>query len=156
MIIGNFYKTACFVMLDENNNLTNKIIPIIDFLHNDPEIGQNMPHYHIDDRFFTLDTETKIFGKEKIYEIVENFSNIVVENSIVSCDGQLKGKIVYLDLKLLRNNLTTTFEFGGYSIINYKKDKCPHRGFDLTNTLMDENGVKTCPLHGLKVKKCKI
>jgi nitrite reductase/ring-hydroxylating ferredoxin subunit len=33
------------------------------------------------------------------------------------------------------------------------KGKCPHRGYDLSNEIPNENGIITCPLHGLQFDK---
>ncbi len=159
MTVGEYYKVPCFVLLHEGN-LTNNIVPLIDYPHSHPGTEQILPHYHVDKRFFTHDTNLRIYAKEGTYETMDYCGNITVQNeknNIATTDagtqiGTVYGKIVDIELRLLHADLTPDFEHKDHCAVNHRGNKCPHLGFDLSRVAADGNGVRTCPMHGLKVK----
>ena len=115
------------------------ILPLIDHLHNDKENGQEEPHYHVDTRCQST----------MIHQGLRIFPKNIAHNHFIA----------YRYLVKIRNHqiksTITPVEMISNSKLKHKcihKGKCPHRGFDLTNEIPDENGVITCPLHGLKFK----
>lgn len=118
------------------------LVPLIDHPHSDRENGQIVVHYHVDTRYF---------GKQKHLRSCE-----------ISTDHRRITQGVYeLDYFNLKKNgdkieAITPVHMIKNSKLKHKcihKGKCPHRGFDLTNEKPDEDGIITCPLHGLKFDK---
>lgn len=123
--INSFYKTKKIEYL----------VPIIDFLHDDKENGQEMPHYHMDSRFIENDRKyiSRIYPHEhKDFEIVYQEMTCIkeIEDNFTHISFIKKSKFG----KCMKNN------------------KCLHRGYDLSNIKPDENGIITCPLHNLKYR----
>lgn len=109
------------------------ILPLYDHPHSDKENGQNEIHYHIDGRY------------------IENYP----EDFRISLPLSNNEKFEYRYLKRIRENepFKTNVSLISKSKLKHKcihKGKCPHRGYDLSNEKPDENGIITCPLHGLK------
>lgn len=156
---GELFLVPCIVneidFLNESVN-TKKIefvIPIINHPHNDIENGQEEVHYHADFRFVELREKD---GAMFVY--LENDTKCYVYNLRPTLkDGEFK----YIILKVINGNkhLTTPVEFIKKSKLKHKcihKGKCPHRGYDLSQVSEDENGIVTCPLHGLQFKDKKL
>lgn len=106
-----------------------EFVPIINHPHNDIENGQQEVHYHKDDRF-----ESNV---PHLRPSRDDFHNLE-----------------YLVLICLKTTIesTTPVDLIKKSKLKHRcihKNKCPHRGFDLSNETK-KNGVVTCPLHGLK------
>lgn len=109
------------------------VFPLINHPHNDIENGQEETHYHIDFRYpmspptySRVDLPLKHNQKleyRMLSKIKDKHSHITHINLISK--SKLKHKCIH-------------------------KGKCPHRGYDLSNEIPDENGIITCPLHGLK------
>ncbi len=118
------------------------LVPLIDHPHSDRENGQIAIHYHVDTRYF---------GKQnhlRRYDISTDYRRIT--QGVYELD--------YFNLKKNKHRIEAITPV--HSIKNSRlkhkcihKGKCPHRGFDLTNEEPDENGIITCPLHGLKFDK---
>lgn len=102
-----------------------KITPVINHLHDE--------HYHFDNRFHAT------------------FNNVVQ----TSPEILLTGNIEYFPLKVVNEN-PSIFDFSKESPIEEckHKGKCPHMGYDLKQ-VEEMDGIKTCPLHGTKVKVYK-
>ena len=118
------------------------LVPLIDHPHSDIENGQIAIHYHVDTRYF---------GEQKH---LKNYK--VVTNHLRVTKGVYK--LDYFNLKKNRDKIEaiTPVHIIKNSKLKHKcihKGKCPHRGFDLTNEKPDEDGIITCPLHGLKFDK---
>jgi Rieske [2Fe-2S] domain len=110
-------------------------VPIIDHAHNDVENGQPESHYHIDTRFRAITNET-------VYSIrfpLPLSKDQRLEYRIKQC---ISLKVEFeTSVKLIRKSKMK------HNCIH--KGKCPHRGYDLSQ-VVSENGIITCPLHGLK------
>lgn len=116
-----------------------EINPIINHPHSDVENGQNEIHYHLDYRFIS---NKKCFfhryGTE--FRITKN-DNIEIEYHPLPVINEIMPEYGITPIELIKNSKIKQFS---------KNNKCPHRGFDLSNT-NPINGVITCPLHGLKI-----
>lgn len=131
----------------EINGILN-ITPVINHPHNDIENGQKEVHYHADYRFVKY---IKELGNP--YPIViNNHSKHYFVHSIRPILG-IHGQFGYYKLKVINT------EFAGITLTKFiknstlkhtciHKDKCPHRGYDLSQ-VEPKNGKITCPLHGL-------
>lgn len=156
---GELFSVPCIVDFIQcfngsgNTNKTEYIIPIINHPHNDIENGQEEVHYHADFRFVEL--------REKdgsMFVHCGDGTKLYLHNLRPTLkDGEFK----YVILKVVNENihLTTPVEFIKKSKLKHKcihKGKCPHRGYDLSQVSEDENGIVTCPLHGLQFKDKKL
>lgn len=111
--------------------------PVYNLPHDDKPNGQHEEHYHADHRWEALDK-----------------SNVAIVYQVYRLTKNVDTRIEYVRLRC-----KTTSEWGvtpvdliSRSTLNHKclvNGKCPHKGFDLSNTL-PINGVITCPLHGLE------
>lgn len=124
---------------DPFNKSADKYYPVYPHLHNDAENGQEIPHYHIDHRIATTNA----------------VQAIRIE---VGTKGYTVSKIEYLPAKFLghKHGEVTSVNLLSNSIMNVKnlnRNRCPHRGYDLSKIVPDENDVITCPLHSLKICK---
>ncbi len=114
--------------------LNKYITHVYDHSHTDVENGQLESHYHIDTRWDILLTEynlqtflridKSIFNPKIVNLIFKKNNEMLITNTNLISKSKLKHNCIY-------------------------KGKCPHRGFDLSNTKQID-GVITCPLHGLK------
>lgn len=154
---GEMFLVPCIIKEDYfgaaviNGTLTHKegihITPILNHPHNDVENGQKESHYHTDYRFVKHDGSywyphsindhsehiwalyPRVHSHQKIYlchtllpVINEDFVGLTPANFIKK--SKLKHNCIY-------------------------KGKCPHRGFDLSQTPIIDGKI-TCPLHGLQ------
>ena len=148
------------VALDEEElwlDLTSKstksklyISPVINHPHNDKENGQTNIHYHLDYRFIK-------HNNDGLFPTIQNKHS----KHIFGKDTRLEqgyGNLEYFLLPVINT------EFSGVTPVNMikksklkhkciYKGKCPHRGYDLSQVKADKDGIKTCPLHGLKFNK---
>lgn len=115
-------------------------IPVFNQPHSDKENGQPETHYHLDDRFISRSSSKLDFyynDDRPLKSLAEGIIHIVMiykydKPSVIThphhiANSKLKHKCIY-------------------------KGKCPHRGYNLTHTEPDDNGIITCPLHGLQFK----
>lgn len=113
--------------------------PVLNLPHSDKENGQPEIHYHLDDRF-------KPLLKSKLNFIyLQRPRKSYVERVI----------LIAMECKYVEVYTTTPVTMIKNSKLKHKcifKNKCPHRGFDLSTTQEDSEGILTCPLHGLKFK----
>lgn len=117
------------------------ITPVINNYHNDVKTGQKEFHYHVDHRFE-----------------VPLYCGRYIQKGTISrpTDKQLE----YLPLKCIslenrgitRVNIFKTIKFSKCM----KNNKCVHKQFNMNTVVEDENGIKTCPLHGLQYRKNKL
>lgn len=131
----NTYIVPCVIYHD------GKLWPVYPNLHNDKESGQNYYHYHVDTRFLQI----------KDIHIIR-----------IPYNPQEPHAFIYKKFKCQRVNELYTTNVGFISntkaAIKYSSkqcvnlNKCPHKGFDLSNINIDEHGYKTCPLHGFRIK----
>lgn len=141
LIVGKEYLVPCF-------NTGKFVIPILLHLHDDKENGQDDEHYHLDDRFEYYDCVNDSYHKVdipvRIFPKEYNDATIILHPMVA-----------------IRETITT--ETPTIAIIeselnmrNLKNNKCPHKGFDLTNIIVDKNGFRKCPMHGLCTKRGKL
>ena len=126
------------------------VLPIINHPHNDVENGQKETHYHLDYRFLKHNSDS-------------NFPSIKNKHSLHVFGSEIRptkdsGDLEYHLLPVINENFSgvTPVSLIKKSKLKHKcihKGKCPHRGYDLSQVKPDENGVKICPLHGLKFNK---
>jgi hypothetical protein len=114
------------------------VVPLYDLLHNDKESGQDVFHYHVNNRY------VKGFPDRLRVDMP------LKENQ--SLQYRFIKKVKDVETATTATELVNTSKLKHKCIVN---GKCPHKGYDLTNELPDENGVVTCPLHGLKFNKQK-
>lgn len=135
------------------------IYPIINHLHHDKENGQNYYHYHIDYRFIELKglggayhPIPKQKGRNHVYAPS-------VRYNLLDADDK-DYKITYHAFKCLRQQQYATAGFVQLSKIegdcHAHNNKCPHKGYDLSQVVPDQDGVVTCPLHGLQFKNKRL
>lgn len=117
--------------------ISKNIIPVYNHPHSDKENGQKELHYHVDTRY-----TNSIF---KIRIDLPLKSNQKLEYCYLK-------KIRDKELRITSTNLIKNSKLKHKCI---HKGKCPHRGYDLSNEIPDENGIITCPLHGLKFDRNK-
>lgn len=112
-------------------------LPIHDNLHNDRESGQEEKHYHVDTRF--------VFGRPPFFRIIpENGENFRIEKKLLECHREKEQ--MFTPSKLIKNS--KKFKKGNILVMN--GFKCIHKGYDLSNVKPDDDGIITCPLHGLQ------
>lgn len=140
-VVGETYLVPCVEQLDD-------WVPILGDIHTDIELGVIKEHYHYDIRFL---------DDEQAWALGEYRNRLPL----------IQGKIhyidtwdVFLDLPLVM--LRDFLEFPHSKDIRWKRfhrkykgqkvkrNKCPHRGFDLS-CVKARNGVIQCPLHGLRI-----
>jgi len=134
--------------IDDNNKIIKRkllITPVINHPHNDKENGQMEIHYHTDYRFVKFNEN----GYVKMKHSLHKFAN--KPRTQLGIDGELE----YFILPVLNENFMVITPVGliGKTKLKHKciyKGKCPHRGYDLSQVPPNENGIITCPLHGLK------
>lgn len=155
LVIGEYLSVPCILFNKDRYNTDEKIgiAPIINHLHNDIENGQDLPHYHVDYRFIA-DKELKRdfindfhFPKEKRY-----YFNSFIRFFPDQWENEFK--IEYWVLPVIRTHQSLATHISLIDKSKFKHDciykgKCPHRGFDLSQTEAID-GVITCPLHSLK------
>jgi hypothetical protein len=162
LIKGEIFLVPCLVkreLEDEENiwldvkikkNTKIFVLPIINHPHNDVENGQKESHFHLDYRFINHKNDG-------------NFPTVINSHSLHIFATELRpekdfGDLEYHLLPVLNEDFTgiTDVSLIEKSKLKNKcihKGKCPHRGYDLSQVKADEDGVKTCPLHGLKFNK---
>jgi len=123
-----------------------EILPIINHPHSDMENGQKEVHYHLDYRFIRHYNDSK-------------FPKIVMSHSTHTYGTEIRplkdfGELDYYLLPVINEEFTgiTPVRMIRKSKLKHKcihKGKCPHRGYDLSQ-VKAVDGVRTCPLHGLK------
>lgn len=130
---------------DKDNRITH-IMPVINHPHSDRENGQPEIHYHLDYRFI------KHRDNSNFPTVINRHSSHVYGEVIrpTNKDGELE----YHILPVINEEFTgvTPVHLIKNSKLKHKcihKGKCPHRGYDLSQ-VKSIDGVKTCPLHGLK------
>lgn len=139
--------------LDLTNTTTKTklyVLPIINHPHNDIENGQPEVHYHLDYRFI----KHKDDGN---FPTIKNTHSLHVYGNEIRPTSS-SGNLEYHLLPVINES------FKGITPVNLikktklkhkciHKGKCPHRGYDLSQVKQDENGIITCPLHGLRFNK---
>lgn len=149
--VGDFYLVPCLIWplssymalstiaeLKVKGYYQKSLIPITPFInhpHNDKENGQNHLHVHADTRFLGSTTYKKycfvpqmrmpwpIPHQYIILPVVDTKEKYPTPTHLIK-KSKLKHNCIY-------------------------KNKCPHRGYDLS-AVQEENGIITCPLHGLQ------
>lgn len=145
--------TRCLDNGRKKRAIVHEITPILNCFHSDEENGQQEKHYHTDYRFVRCSRMTS--GDMEILRAEDRHSeqNFSPESRVFLHNG---GKIEYIALPVIDPNAfygITPVSMISKSKLKHScihKGKCPHRGFDLSQVAPDENGVITCPLHGLK------
>lgn len=148
--LNKYYLVPCYYTITEFSEHTDFLCknvehitilyPIINHLHNDKENGQSLGHYHTDNRFISINKE-----------------HIINKNILRLDTNQIKNKDLkfnYFKMKCINLDITTKTPTALIKNSNLKnkcihKNKCPHRGYDLSNEHALD-GIITCPLHGLK------
>lgn len=132
--------------LDRQGSNTNRekylVIPLYDHPHNDKENGQPHVHWHQNSKYkgdFNRITSFECYKGGRISKPKRKHNEWFEYRQLYK---KTDIEIGHTPVKLISN-----------SKLKHKcihKGKCPHRGFDLSNEVPDENGIITCPLHGLK------
>jgi hypothetical protein len=147
LVKGEIVRVPCVVSKDGT-----RITPVINTPHSDKENGQNYIHYHADNRFIIVKIKNgvpvykcKIEGAKVFYDC--DFYRQVLDET---------NSLQWFNIRVVRSNETRHTPVNMISKSKLKRDyekngKCPHRGHDLSQTECVD-GIKTCPLHGLKVK----
>lgn len=174
LVLGAFYRRPCVRAHWPTNRI--RWLPILGPVHSDPEhIRAKFQHVHVDYRF--LDMEIREYLARHGWDFAEDppvnriYSTPI---SLVSPHGH--DKAVALDeihrmevnpkcwLSVRRRKYQGTYPCYPYEIIPWLHDLseayadrrlidghiCPHRGADLTGFVPNDDGVITCPLHGLR------
>lgn len=141
---GELYMVPCIVKEEGGNLYVN---PVINHPHNDRENGQDSVHYHVDYRFIKYRG-----GKEDPLPLLNHSRHLfaIQPRPQIGRDGKLE----YIALPVINEEFAggTAVELIKNSKLKHDciyKGKCPHRGYDLSQ-VSPENGIITCPLHGLK------
>jgi hypothetical protein len=142
--IGELYLVPCIV---RKQNDVMYITPVINHPHNDKENGQEEFHYHVDYRFVKHQNDSNfptVINKHSKHYFVEH----------IRPQEEIHGKLEYFILPVLNDFFTgiTPIKFIENSKLKHKcihKNKCPHRGYDLSQ-VPEINDIITCPLHGLR------
>lgn len=129
------------------------ITPVFNHPHSDKENGQEEVHYHADFRFIRTNMDSDI--PERTHSN-HNWGHNIRPNKDMFREND-EG-IVYFLLPVvnLEAKVITPVSMISKSKLKHKcihKGKCPHRGYDMSQVEADINGIKTCPLHGLKFNK---
>lgn len=143
------FKDEDELWLDFSSSITKSkmyILPIINHPHNDIENGQPETHYHLDYRFIKHKNDGN-------FPTVKNNHSSHIFGSEVRPESNF-GSLEYFLLPVINEEFKgiTPVEMINKSTLKHKcihKGKCPHRGYDLSQVEADENGIVTCPLHGL-------
>ena len=125
------------ISYNPNNNLKKVIIPLINHLHDDLESGQIIPHYHADTRYY---------GKQDLVKYEVGYPYIRIPENQYELDWFMLEKHSDNYQGITNKSVIESCKLNGNKIID---NKCVHKGFDLSN-IKDNNGVITCPLHGLQ------
>lgn len=154
--LGEYYMVPCVVRetSDAEVSFTDPFIkgvlyitPVIDHPHNDLENGQPEVHYHTDYRFVRVKKDGPVF-----HVIRRHGSHYFVESSRPQIIGGRKIEFFILPVVNEYQFGITPVHLISKSKIKHHciyKGKCPHRGYDLSQT-KSSDGVITCPLHGLQ------
>lgn len=148
--IGELFLVPCVVYNLMSTDKKIKLCPVINHPHNDIENGQPETHYHIDYRFVGRSEKYKSFFRQRRSGIEYVFYPAMFRPELNSS---------FKSLEYFAMRLVTTNQINETSVIAIAKSrlhhqcihkgKCPHRGYDLSQTVAID-GVITCPLHGLK------
>lgn len=131
--------------LEEKKYYKLLITPVIDHPHSDKENGQREVHYHVDNRYQGVQPYLKPHESLLFFDL-----------------RPIKGRYEFKKFPLVKHkqeysNITPTSLIKN-SKLKHKcihKGKCPHRGYDLSNESPDNDGIITCPLHGLRFDQNK-
>jgi hypothetical protein len=134
----------------KKHKTTLHILPVINHPHSDMENGQKEIHYHLDYRFIK-------HKNDREFPTIKNTHSSHIFGSEIRPKKDF-GDLTYFLLPVINEDFKgiTPVSFIKKSKLKHKcihKGKCPHRGYDLSQVTPDKNGVKTCPLHGLKFDK---
>jgi hypothetical protein len=151
LVIESYFKQEydeqeLFMDLREFKKYSKKILitPVINHPHNDKENGQDYFHYHADFRFLKTDNKGKVINNHSKYYFCPDIRPEFNKNR----------KLEYILLPVINEEFShiTSVELIKKSKLRHnciKNNKCPHRGFDLSQIEQKDN-VITCPLHGLQ------
>ncbi|EMO78547.1 hypothetical protein LEP1GSC126_0075 [Leptospira kirschneri str. 200801774] len=156
--VGKYYKIPCAELIGPKGKRI--FVPVNGPEHSDPQFGAKENHHHIDTRFISENSNEQ-------FSIQSGFTNKPIwtgEKNIISGERFYFRGIVF-KRRLCRSKVTGLL---GPSPLDrapqlekYKSwakgffgkkcqgGKCPHLGTEL----IEANGVKFCPLHGLKSDK---
>lgn len=144
--------------------------PVLTPMHTDPELGFDLPHWNIDARFITAETEdhlTAQLGDAYSTEIAADRTAFDLAAAMVLPDdnGRLCQVPSWQALTCRRATAPAT-RFPDWMVERIRfqvpcpaqarerdgRIYCPHRDADLTAMKPDREGFVLCPLHGLKVQ----
>lgn len=154
-IIGEYYRVPV-MDLGKGRGL----VPIRPWVHSDE--GQPRPHVHIDNRFVNED----LLDRLDVYVFNDHEPPCIAEVAFMDTQGEVEefakdnphclGMVEVL-LKCVAANPVTTPRAHGVTdgarpgIQRDGKWHCPHRNYDLSAVLEDQDGVRICPMHGQAV-----
>jgi len=140
------------------------ITPVFNLPHNDKQNGQYETHYHVDYRFVKYELHLSKVEMRKHssqvkfmfpFPIRKHRTHLFVESARPVLTDNLSNKLEYIILPVINETFVGITEprFVNTDKIKHKcliRGKCPHRGFDMSQVEPNTNGVRTCPLHGLR------
>lgn len=128
-------------------------VPVIPFIHQDPELGNPRHHVHYDYRFFDVrirDDLMKVEG-ESVIPVLKTGSREDYTLKEMVCtypDNRVDPCFLVRDGLLFVNGIDEACEGK-----TFRGRTCPHKGFSLEGIAPDGDGVVTCPLHGARWDK---
>ena len=173
-VVGTFYRRPCV----RAHWLTNQVrwLPILGPVHSDPEhIGADFQHIHIDFRFLNAEIRQSLdrhllnspddFFHHRVYSTPISYVTPRGYEEPVDLD---EVHLLHIDpeswISLRPRKYQGPYPVYPYENAHWLQDLseayaertlidghiCPHRGTNLTGILPDDDGVVTCPLHGLR------
>lgn len=127
------------------------VVPVLWPPHDDPETGQNYRHYHADMRFFDrpLSDPNPLWREGRLFVI--SFQHIRPPAPSRIYWIPLRVETAHVEgLSMFPTILDPASLHRAVSCRFAKANKCPHKGFNLAQ-VPAVDGVKTCPMHGLRV-----
>lgn len=145
MINQIMYQVKCAIITREiinSDKLLTIIVPLVNLLHNDKESGQEYYHYHSDARYDG--------PQPHLDHLFDGKYKVACQPSRINLDAEFKTFPLikyrdeigaHTDVRLLNRD--------SIKCNHLIDDKCPHKGYDMSEIKADKDGNKTC-LHGLK------
>lgn len=168
--IGSWFSVPCYpfpaLPKQQRNRKSRRkewewLCPVLLPAHEDSKL-LNFPfwHYHVDFRFFTDNALNKYWENISLIrmDLVEIKKELFNSIQILLTQENTPdySRIVWRDMMYQRHlpNSTVSLRPLEEAFKNYKLKclKCPHKGVNLSDRIPDENGIITCPSHGLRFK----
>ena len=161
--VGEVFLVPCIVRGEKH---TGKrilyITPVFNLPHNDVASGQREIHYHTDYRFVRVKMKVRGPARDRYKfsfpKVVRRHSEHLFVETIRPTLEHVENFLVYYELPVINEGFVgiTPPETINKEAIKHKclvRGKCPHRGFDMSQVEGNQQGIKTCPMHGLRFNK---